>query len=254
MGNVSPKPGWTVPLSGAGLFLAVSLGLHGVLLTLPLASPPEAETELIEPESLAVTVLPAAPVAKPEVTPPASSSSPPKVAPAPVQPTQMRPTPQPAPQPQRQPVAETPSPKADEQPRKDPEPAPPEPTPEAETPPVPYQDFPHLAEATAGCQGLSEGLPDCWRSPASNWRAASRALREQLEDQGYVLEDITDKIVSEDTGVRIYEAARNGNPEYYLHLISVDGGLLYALAQERFTENEIAAIKGGNAIAAVESD
>lgn len=219
----------------------VSLGLHTALLALPLAPSPEVAPELVEPESLDVTVLPAAPVVKPTIpptapSPPLASAAAEVTAQAPLAP---KPTAQSRSQPQ--PVVETPLPKADEQPLSDPEPPAPDPPvpPASEAPPTPYQDFPHLAEATAGCQGLSE----CWRSPAPSWRAAAGALREQLETQGYELENITDQVVSEDTGVQVYEVARSGTPQYYLHLISVAGGVLYTLAQEPLTADAIAAIE-----------
>lgn len=227
------------PISAGGLFLAASLGLHSLLLALPLASPPDAEPEQVEPESLEITVLPA-PVPVVEPVTPSAATVPPVQVPAQV-PIQAQPTTRPVIQPVLQP---TPSPaappaKAEELPISDSEPpTPPSPL-EEEVPPSPYQDFPHLAEATSGCQGVAE----CWRSPASSWRAAAGALREQLETQGYQLENITDQIVSEDTGVRIYAVARNGTPEYYLHLISVAGGVLYTLAQEPLTADAIAAIE-----------
>ncbi|MBD0267650.1 MAG: hypothetical protein ICV77_05075 [Cyanobacteria bacterium Co-bin8] len=228
-----PRKRWPVTLSAGLLCILASLSLHGLLLKLPLAVlHPSSETENpVEPETVtetvAVTLLPPAP--KVEVidplpaaleTPSPQTAPPPSPAPRPTSPAPVQPElPLPV-----EAVTELPS-----------DPPPPSP---ADTPPDPYAGFPHLAGATAGCQDLS----NCWRSEADSWRAAARTLQAQLESQGYELDDKTEEILGEDTGVRIYAVTRDGSPAYYLNLVSVTGGILYTMTPEPMTADAIASI------------
>jgi hypothetical protein len=94
-----------------------------------------------------------------------------------------------------------------------------------------YGDFPHLDGAEAMCNDQA----DCWHSPAESWRSAAATLKARLENQGYVLTNITGEVLGVDTGVRIYSVSQAGKDTYYLNLVSVVGGMLYTLTQEPIT-------------------
>ncbi|HEY9734696.1 MAG TPA: hypothetical protein V6D06_00385 [Trichocoleus sp.] len=218
--------------------MAVSIGLHGLLLKLPVKTPaPLPETALIvPPESMPVTTLPAPAAAPPEPAAQNPAPAPPENAPAAVAPAAAAPAPNLL---AAEPVTSEPV-VSDEPITPDPvasDPVTSDPTAPLD-PPAPYQDFPHLAGATAGCQGSAT----CWRSPAASWRSAANELKAQLESQGYTLDDVTERLLGDDTGARIYTVNRNGETAYYLNLVSVRDGILYTLAAEPITAAAIAAI------------
>jgi hypothetical protein len=112
-----------------------------------------------------------------------------------------------------------------------PEPEPSEPNPDS--------DFPHLAGAEATC----EGLADCWRSPASSWRSASADLKNQLENEGYTLTNVTGEVLDIDTGVRVYAVKEGEAMAYYLNLVSVVGGVVYTMTEEPITPEMVSALQ-----------
>ena len=80
------------------------------------------------------------------------------------------------------------------------------------------EEFPHLAGAQSGCYGLA----GCHQL-ASNYRQAAQQLIDQMEAQGYQLNERDD---IEDTGHRVFEVIAPNEPEkiYYLNVLSPDVG------------------------------
>ena len=225
-------------------WVLASLGVHGALLWVPLGerSHPEGEIMTIAPEAstpepLTVVSLPTlvpAPAAVPAG--PLPAPPPPAIAPEPPLPEAGAGIPQAAAAAPTESPTESPAAKdsADPAPAAPPQDIPTPPPPE----PPPYADFPHPEGAAAGCQGVA----NCWRSPAGNWSQEAQGLRSQLEAQGYDLDNITDQVLADETGVRIYAVRKNGAPEYYLNFISVAGALVYAMTEHPMTQAEVDAI------------
>ncbi|NJL45096.1 MAG: hypothetical protein HC922_03755 [Leptolyngbyaceae cyanobacterium SM2_3_12] len=80
---------------------------------------------------------------------------------------------------------------------------------------------------------------NCWRTPTNNWRAARGSLQAQLEAQGYILTDVTSAVLGIDTGVQVYTVTRPGEEDYYLSLVSVQDGVLYTMAPQPITRDEL---------------
>jgi len=241
----------------AGACLVAALGLHWLVLSLklPEQSQPEptpvAEEASEAPlEDISITVLPEP---SPAPAPPATAESP-SPAPPPIQPAPSSLPPSSPPPPSLQPLAPAsvatlpPPDPADQEPdmvepevfgEELPEP---QPNFEPEPPePSPYADFPHLAGAEATCDGVA----DCWRSPASSWRSASAELRNQLENAGYILTNVTGDLLSVDTGVRVYAVKQGEEVAYYLNLVSVaGGGILYTMTEEPITSEMVGVLQG----------
>ncbi|MGD1898835.1 MAG: hypothetical protein ACFB16_18010 [Phormidesmis sp.] len=80
------------------------------------------------------------------------------------------------------------------------------------------EEFPHLAGAQSGCYGLA----GCHQL-AGNYRQAAQQLIDQMEAQGYQLNERDD---IEDTGHRVFEVIAPNEPEkiYYLNVFSPDVG------------------------------
>jgi hypothetical protein len=100
-----------------------------------------------------------------------------------------------------------------------------------------WSGFPHRAEAEEGCGDLAS----CWRAPG---RARSLAgdLQADLETQGYTVTQLTS---DEETGWRIFRVSQDGKPDYYLNVISTfDQGTIYLLTEEPMDEAAIAAARG----------
>lgn len=245
-----------------GLCLVASLGAHGLLLGLPWSpgaggdqesAPLEEPPVSMVPVSIDVAVLPA-PVADPE---PEIPSPVPIPVPSPVAPSLATPPPAPPPAavtaPASIPVAPDPIPAPIPEPIPAPPLAPAEPAPveeplalappppvEEPVPPPPYADFPHIQEA----QRVDCGVDLCWRSPVEgSWRGAAQSLRADLEAQGYILDDITDEVLSTETGVRVYHVAKAGEAPYYLNLVSVDEEILYSLTPAPLTQEMLVALQ-----------
>lgn len=238
-----------------GLCLAASLGAHGVLLGLPW-SPSTNETEdlaaleELPPATMDVAVLPAPP-SQPEleipipVPRPATPRPPATTANPSTAPSLSRIAP-PAP-----PAAAVPLPAVESVATAAPAAAPPatepistEPEPMAEPIPEPepqiYADFPHFQ----GAQQADCGSEACWTSPvAGSWRGAAQSLQNNLEAQGYILNNITGEVLSTETGVRIYRVAKEGEDPYYLNLVSVDDGILYSLTPAPLSQDRLVALQ-----------
>jgi hypothetical protein len=234
-----------------GLCLAASLGAHGVLLGLPWW-PSANETEdfaALEELPLAtmdVAVLPAPPaqpeldipiaVPRPATTRPTAVDPSPRVVP-PVQPSVPEVIPASAEQ-EADPAPPAPDPMSTHlEPEPIPEPMA-EPIPEPE--PQPYADFPHVQ----GAQQADCGGEACWTSPVEgSWRGAARSIQDNLEAQGYILNNITGEVLSTETGLRIYRVVKDGEDPYYLNLVSVNDGILYSLTPTPLSEDRLVALQ-----------
>lgn len=241
-------------------WLIVSIGLHSLLLLLPLpASPPESVTEtvsLIETPP-APPEIPASPSLQPSVQPQLLPSPTPAVPvnsiPAPVPPSVIpspspaTPTPSIAPTPQISPIPASPTPAVVESPPPSPATSPtpdvavspsPTPTPELAATPADYlADFPHIASATAGCHNSDE----CWRSTDTQWRSVAGTLRENLQAQGYTVAEMP---IADDIGRRVYQIEKPGQQTFYLNLISTFEGTLYFITEAPMSAEEINQLTG----------
>lgn len=233
-------------------WLFVALGLHAIVLTLPLF--PEAPSE--PPELEEVTIVQAPPTAVP--APP----SPQPTVPSPQAPSRVPVARSPVAQPSRPalPASPTPVPSLTPEASSSPTPTPtPTPSPEASSNPTPSplpsllpsppeisstdslassldENFPH-AENTVSC----EGLENCQQLPAgTSVRRAAEDLITTVTAQGYELRELTS---GEDTGRKFYEILWQGEPKYYLYIMSTfERGTIYFLRQEPMPAEEIEAI------------
>jgi hypothetical protein len=236
-------------------WVIVSVGLHVVVLLLPLPNRSTSELPLSE-EPVRITQLPASP--SPTVPSPVAVPSPPvppsptvqatPVAPRPTAPVTARPaapppasptpspqaSPSPTPQASSSPPAPTPSPQANLD-AGQPAPLPsvtasPAPSPEVATSFA--AEIPHTAiGGEPGCGGQE----NCWQTQDTQWRSVARALEQELENQGYEVESQTDDEVP---GFRVYEVSKNGETEY-LNLLSTLQGTFYVLADQPMTRDEL---------------
>ncbi|MGB3138385.1 MAG: hypothetical protein WBB18_16375 [Nodosilinea sp.] len=231
--------------------VAASLAVHVALLALVLPNSEKASSEAAEtmspPETIAVTVLPN-PIVEAYAAEVTAAEEP--VAEGPLEPASGKaPAPPPAaqqaqaqinPLAQAQPEPELTLLRAESAPKPSFEPPStplPEPQPAA---PAPYADFPHLS----GAQSTCAGLVDCWRSPvSSSWRGAAGDLQAQLEVQGYTVNNVTDEVLSIDSGVRVYAVSKPGESNYYLSLVSVRDGVLYTMTAEPMTSDQVLALQ-----------
>lgn len=228
--------------------LFLSLGLHALLLLLPLLPDRPSEPTEAEPEETEVTLtpLPIEPTPKaipvPSPTPSATASPVPLPAaptPAPVRPSVPNFNTAPSPTTPSQPApAASPSPTATStlvptQPAtQTTTPAPPSPSPQNRVV-APFASFPHLAQAQPGCFNQAAG--DC-RQVSGNFRQVSQALTDQLSQQGYAVKQRDDL---EETGRQVYEVTKDGATRY-LSVISSDlSGTAYILADEPVTQTDI---------------
>lgn len=233
----------------AGIGLLVSLGVHALLLGLPVPPSPEPDEAVATSDSdseelLSVVILPkSAPApALPETEVVADVPEPPPSEPQ--QPESTLESPPPIEIPPEKKPPEEPLPQAappEPEPVTQPETPPPEPEPvEPQVPPEPqpYADFPHLGGGEVPC----EGREHCWRTQEGR-RAVASTLEADLEAQGYEV-SLFD---SEQSGVHVYVVEKDKAIEYYLTVIasaSFDGGSFYVLTEERMTEAELDEVRG----------
>lgn len=221
--------------------LFLSLGLHLLLLLLPLLPDRPSQQSQAEPEATAVALTPA-PIEPPEPSPSAEASSVPAAVSTPLPPPALNLAPSPAVQAQPivpslsrpaapAPIVSSPSPSSVSSP------APATPTPPQNQPQnrivAPFANFPHLANAQPGCFNQTTG--DC-RQVSGNFRQVSQSLRDQLSNQGYEVKQRDDL---EETGRQVYEVSQE-NTTRYLSVISSDlAGTAYILADEPVTQADI---------------
>ena len=221
--------------------LFISLGLHGLLFTIPL---PLGDPELSPDAELSV---PSVPLAKLPVEP-SVSPSPPIPSPKPSQPLRqivgsvpsVRQAPKgaspklvstPPPDPPPSVPSPTPTPTLTPSPTPTPSPSPtptptltpsPTPTPSPSSTPSPIEpDGPQFQGATSGYLGCQ----DCYQVEGQNYKAVHKDLISQLEQQGYTLRDDLD-----DPGRIVYEREREGQAEYFHIFSSLLGGAVYITA------------------------
>lgn len=242
----------TVPVGTIALVL--SIGLHGLLLGLPLPerdvvseqTEPEA-SESLEPIAIRAAVLPVA-APKPTIspTPQSAPKATPKPAPQAVAPqfpagVIVRPVPQaapvpaivpspsPVPSPAATPIVVSPSPTPS-----------PTPSPELSPSPTPSPDaftanFPHFENAQAGCFGLET----CRQIEGEvSFREVGRTMMAQLEAKGYTVRLRDD--LADDTGRKVYEVSKDDETQYLSVLSGLDlGRTVYVLAAEPMTIEDL---------------
>lgn len=242
------------------LFLAI--GLHGLLFFLPYEPSPESSDELDELAEVMIIEPPIAIIDRPIIPPapvPASPVTPsPWPSPVPLEPTLAAPVlTAPPPSPDRPtlpppvplpiPISEpTPTPVASPTPELPPEPTPtptpdPLPTPTASLTPPPAPALPYIEGAVSGCNQSDQ----CWETttPISQVRPT---LLQSLSEQGYEVTDLTDRLLPEASGRRIYQVSQ-ADEEYYLNLISTTMGTVYYKTDAPLSTEEMDAIAGFNA-------
>jgi hypothetical protein len=208
--------------------LPIAIGLHGLLFAIPIPST-DSEAEKSSTESVNIVNLP-----KPSPAPTIASRQPtPKVQPSlssrPITPT-ASPIPQPSTQPQPQTVLSL-------QPSPSPSPSlSSSPSPSASPSPSPT-DALQITGAVPGCNGRA----GCWQIADSNGRTVAGNLEQQLEKQGFIL---TQKDLDQDTGFRVYEVAKDGVKQYYLHMIWSDRGTAYIRNDNLLSHSQLTTITG----------
>lgn len=227
--------------------LFLSLGLHALLLLLPL--PPQSEpepdslTELLPEEQMIKVVptpkgtiaptppkpappTPAAPpspaATRPITPPPRSQSTQPPIVTAPA-PTPQLPTTEasPTPTPTTPDIALTPLPPA-------------EPEPEETTVTGAFDDFPNPEGVVGGCLRLNQ----CQQAEGVRLTQLVQDLQTALRQQGYT---VTALDVDEDQGRRVF-AVTKGEETRYLNLFSTPEGAMYLLAEQILTLADVQAM------------
>lgn len=235
----------TVPIGTIALIL--SIGLHGLLLGLPL---PERDPVVEEPEAeslepIAIRSAPP-PVASPQPTISPTPQATPKAAPPPKPQAIVRPVPQAIPAPAPAPaIVPSPSPVPSPPPPEPetaalpPSPQPPiSPSPQSLTPaPDAFADFPHFQNAQAGCFGLET----CHQIEGEvSFREVGRTMMAELEAKGYTVRLRDD--LEDDTGRKVYEVSKNEETQYLSVLSALElGRTVYVLAEKPMTIEELQA-------------
>ena len=236
--------------------ITLSVAVHAVVLLLPLATNSSSQNTLVETSDETQVAIAPAPISPAPISPAPSPSasaqpspSPTTTPPAVIQPSlplqqrDDRPIINPAPSPAVIPSqpASTPVPTTNASPVTEQTPE----TTTAATPPptplptptnqiiVPFADFPHLAGSQATC--LETPLNNC-RQVTGNLRTASQTLKQQLESQGYTVEERSDL---EETGQQIYEVTKDGSVRYLSVISSGLGETMYVLASEPVTQVDV---------------
>ncbi|MBD2103416.1 hypothetical protein [Leptolyngbya sp. FACHB-261] len=209
--------------------LLLSLGFHGILLSLPIPSP---EPKLPDPgpETVGVRELPREqPPEQPKVVQPRNTASisskpqasPPRLLASP--PQSVLPIPAPSPQP--------PTPTVKASPKATISPAPSvTPSPSTSVPVSAFADFPHVSGVQSGC----EGLGNCWQAEGMRLTSVSRNLQESLEAQRYEVQ-----LVNDDAGIRVYELSKRGEKRYLSLFSTPERGTLYVLAAQPLTSENL---------------
>lgn len=242
--------------SGPAPWLAIALGLHSLLLFLPIWPAQKATDPGDRPVAseagetrIQVTELPVAALRPPALAVPAiPPTAPPRAAiappPLPVQvppplpaaaPPAVRPVAAPRPPvPVSSPVARPPVPSPSPVAQATPSPTP-TPTPE-ETPASPSvfpQNF-HPSDAQPGCD---RDRQNCWQTAETRWRSVALNFEQTLEQRGYEVQPLDD--LDQDTGVRMFRISKDGNAQYYLTVVSTLAGTRYAHSEQRLSLEEI---------------
>lgn len=220
-----------------------SVGLHLLLLLMPLPQRPSAPDLLTQAESTQIrltdlpktlpkqppptpkpTALKAATPSKPSpsITPQQRSAARPTL---PIQPTLQRSLPsvnsETLPRPIAKPIVPAPaSAPPSPEPIASPDPVPP--------PSIPFADIPLVAGAQTGCFGLGT----CHQVVGTNFRTTGQTLEGQLKAQGYTIKSRDDL---EETGREVYEISKNQETRY-LNVLSSDlGSTIYLVTTQPIT-------------------
>ncbi len=228
-------------------WLAISLGLHGLLLFLPLpAQPPQpADRATADPlettDSVQVVKLPAeippspspAQLVKPvKPASPVAAASPTPIPPRPA--AVARPTVRPSPSVA---IPQSPAPAASPVPSPIPSPVLASPSPLPSPTPDPLANFPHIAQAQVGCLNSKQ----CWQTSDTQWRTISSTVKQQLENQGYILEAVP---LDDETGRQMYRVLKANETAYFLSFISTTQGTVYLITQQPMTPEEMQQVSG----------
>jgi hypothetical protein len=215
------------------LFWMGSLGLHGLLLMVPMSAPEQP----IEEKTVKVVARPRQPVPKPP-SPPVIARNPPvaKAKPSPKPSLPQRPPviiASPTPLPTLTPTAEAPKPSPSPSPQPDPSP-----TPEEPGLGDVLSNFAEVDGAKPGCQNTKK---DCWRLEDTHWRTVAGNLEQRFEAKGYKIGEMDERAGE---GMKIYEVSKPGKPPSYLHFLSTLKGTVYYLNSEPLSVKELEDIVG----------
>ena len=236
--------------------LYLSLGLHGLLMMIPIPSTPESESSSPKQEPIKVTQLPSPPspkpspvVVQPKPSPTVQQNSLPTTRPQvqmpPVMPSALSnstgrslitesPKPSPSIQPSTSIFTPTPSPTPVASPTPTPTPSPtpvasPTPTP-TPTPTNLVAGVPNFDNAQLSCNG------GCWHIKETPFRLVSTTLLERFENQGY---EVDKQDIEDETGRSVYKVSKDGVIQY-LNVLSTDkGDTVYLLAERELTRQEL---------------
>jgi hypothetical protein len=253
--------------------LYLSLGLHGLLLMIPISVEPEAKSSSKKKESVKITQLPSQPSVKPTPVVPLPKPSPTvKQNPAQVPPPQAKTpparlnpiieSPKPTPIIEQNTPTNAPTPIASLTPAPTPTLTPiaslapiasptPTPTPIASLAPIasptPTPTPTPIASPTPTPNELVAGVPNfenaqqscnggCWQVKQTSFRRVSTTLIEQFEAQGYA---VNKQDIEDDAGRSVYTISKDGETKY-LNVLSTDNGdAVYLLAETQLTREEL---------------
>ncbi|MBW4517654.1 MAG: hypothetical protein KME11_20815 [Timaviella obliquedivisa GSE-PSE-MK23-08B] len=235
-------------------YWVASVVLHGLLLLVPLASPPSTEAPPTKPIKLTrlplaepspVPLLKPSPIRQPSPLPNPSQILPSSVPPLPSSPPSPRASrvnispspPSPAPV-AATPIPSPPSPSPSPSSSPDPLPTPlSTPSPSPTIPPDPFAGFPHVSGAQAGCAGSER----CWQTADTQWRSIAVNIQQDLQDKGYVLDPLP---LADETGRQVYRVSKAGEEPYYLSFISTPQGTIYSSTERPMTPEEMNILSG----------
>ncbi|BAU12337.1 hypothetical protein LEP3755_28660 [Leptolyngbya sp. NIES-3755] len=209
--------------------LPITIGLHGLLFAIPIPSTDgEAQKPISESINVVTLPKPSPPKSPPSETPRRSEAI---ATPKPRTTSKAQPTLPP----RSTPTPTTPIPQSSTPPQPTPQPSPSiSPSPSVSPSPV---DKLQIVGAVPGCNGQS----GCWQIANSQGRAIAGTLEEQLQQQGFTL---TEKDLDQDTGFRVYEVAKDGVKQYYLHIVWSDRGTAYVRNTDLLSHSQITAMTG----------
>lgn len=256
---------WIRPLA----LVTVSMGLHGVLLWLPVVDSPVPEAKETPPEDrIKITALP---LAEAPITE-APAADLPKFSPESPRP---QPTPRvterpPAPQPQRQqerPIPQRQATQRNPQPTPEPTPPNPQPTPPAGDPPAnptnppgnptppnptgdPFDNFPAYPNAQRGSESLFDPvLQDAAQNTADALPTVAAFYQEQGPERDFTL-----TVAHEEEGLKVYEVAIANVTPRYLHLLTLEQKTVMMLLSEPLDQNTLARLQEVETLTAAERE
>jgi len=211
------------PKKIVGMMWLLSLGLHSVVLMLPVTSePPIAEKPVRVVKVSNQPVVPAVKtVQQPAVKTPATQKP---AVPPPTVPARRKVS---SPQTSVLSQPKPPMPKPSAQPSAKPVP-----------PVLPkvekvIADFSETAKAQPGCKANEE----CWQLDETQWRVVAKKLTEKLEAQSYRVSKLDG--LEDETGMGIYRVVARDGKKTFLHLLLTDRGTVYVLDPNQLTRTQL---------------